>query len=132
MVGLGQQQRSCKALQALCLLMCHSLKKRPIPQLSFAVSACLLTRPVSWWRFYKRLQLQNVITEHGFGRYQGVLYGGTTLILVLLSIVLWLHFVLRTKTKFRWQWWEGRRDALVCNLVSTQSYLASGSLAAWV
>lgn len=33
-----------------------------------------------------------------------VLYGGSALLLLLLGIVLWLHFVLRTNTRFRWQW----------------------------
>lgn len=32
------------------------------------------------------------------------LAGGAILLGALLAIVLWLHFALRTKTKFRWQW----------------------------
>ncbi|KAL4422853.1 hypothetical protein ABPG75_009050 [Micractinium tetrahymenae] len=72
-----------------------------------------------WWRFYKRLQLQNVITEHGFGHYQGVLYGGTALILALLAIVLWLYFVLRTKTKFRWQWPTHLLRMVICVVFTT-------------
>lgn len=51
-----------------------------------------------------QLQLQNAITQRGYGTWQACLFGGTALVLLLLAIVLWLHFTLRTKTKFRWQW----------------------------
>lgn len=58
----------------------------------------------SFWRFYTRLQLQNAITRRSYKTYEATLFGGTALLLLVLAIVAWLHFVLRTKTHFRWQW----------------------------
>lgn len=55
-----------------------------------------------------RLQLQNAVTERGYGTYRATLFGGAALLLLLTATVLWLHFVLRTKTKFRWQWCAAR------------------------
>lgn len=73
----------------------------PCPPPCSSAPACPLD---SFWRFYVRLQLQNAITQRGYKAYEAVLFGGTALVLALLAVVLWLHFTLRTKTKFRWQW----------------------------
>ena len=58
----------------------------------------------SFWRFYTRLQLQNAITQRSYKTYEGALVGGSALLLFLLAVVMWLHFALRTKAHFRWQW----------------------------
>ena len=61
-------------------------------------------RTCSFWRFYTWLKLQNAITQRSYKTYEATLFGGTALLLLVLAIVAWLHFVLRTKTHFRWQW----------------------------
>lgn len=58
----------------------------------------------SFWRFFKRLQLQNTITERGWAVYSACLYGASALVLSLLGAIIWLHFALKSHTTFRLQW----------------------------
>lgn len=95
--GAGSGRRACKP-RGRCALQ---------PPAAPAIDRSLpivLPRPRSFWRFYTRLQLQNAITQRSYKTYEGTLFGGSALLLLLLAIVLWLHFALRTKARFRWQW----------------------------
>ena len=95
--------------------------ERGTPSFEFGIlpfCPLFLTTP-SFWRFFVRLQLQNAITEKGWRTYLYCLYGASALVLVLLAITLWLHFALKSRTRFRIQWPSHLLRMVICITMTT-------------